>query len=105
MLIHHRFGAQSTGVRLCQNDCPLCHNVANEIQILGIANFLVLIFGSLGLTGVMPLVLSGSNILSAFTACFADKSSAAVYSTVGTIFVFIVLFVVDRVGRRTMFRK
>ncbi|ETI27393.1 hypothetical protein G647_09583 [Cladophialophora carrionii CBS 160.54] len=53
--------------------------------ILGIANFLVLIFGSLGMTGVMPLLLY------------------ALYSTIGTIFVAIAIFTVDRVGRRTMF--
>ncbi|KIX02609.1 uncharacterized protein Z518_08551 [Rhinocladiella mackenziei CBS 650.93] len=65
-----QFAAQSTGASL---------------SILGIANFLVLIFTSLGMTGVMPLLLY------------------AVYSTIGTICVFIAIFTVDKIGRRTMF--
>ncbi|KAL6246482.1 hypothetical protein RBB50_006719 [Rhinocladiella similis] len=58
---------------------------AQSTGILGISNYLVLIFGSLGMTGVMPLVIY------------------ALYTSVGTFFVFVAIYTVDRVGRRTMF--
>lgn len=38
------------------------------------------------------------------TASFADQNFTAVYTILGTCFVFVAIFVVDRVGRRTMFR-
>lgn len=53
--------------------------------VTGISNYLVPILVSLGFGGSFPLVIY------------------AIYSTVGTIFVFIVTFTVDRVGRRRMF--
>ncbi|KAK7887649.1 hypothetical protein LTR67_009550 [Exophiala xenobiotica] len=52
--------------------------------ILGISNYLILIFGSLGMSGAMPLIVY------------------AVYSTVGTFTVFVAIYTVDRIGRRTM---
>ncbi|KAK5021905.1 hypothetical protein LTS07_010487 [Exophiala sideris] len=58
---------------------------AQSTGILGIANYLVLIFTSLGMSGVMPLVVY------------------AVYTTVGIICVLIAISTVDKVGRRTMF--
>ncbi|KAJ9609817.1 hypothetical protein H2200_006146 [Cladophialophora chaetospira] len=58
---------------------------AQSTGILGIANFLILIFSSLGMSGVMPLLLY------------------AIYTTIGTTCVAIAIFTVDRVGRRTMF--
>ncbi|KIW41719.1 uncharacterized protein PV06_07249 [Exophiala oligosperma] len=53
--------------------------------VFGIANYLPIIVGSMGETGVMPLVLYG------------------VYTTTGTLMVLVVISVLDRVGRRTMF--
>jgi hypothetical protein len=53
--------------------------------ILGITNFLVLIFASLGMKGGMALVMY------------------ALFSTVGTCAVFVSLFLVDRFGRRRLF--
>ncbi|KAK5074469.1 hypothetical protein LTR70_005771 [Exophiala xenobiotica] len=58
---------------------------AQSTGILGIANYLVLIFTSLGMSGSMPLVVY------------------AVYTTVGIICVLIAIATVDKVGRRTMF--
>ncbi|KAK5231536.1 hypothetical protein LTR72_000718 [Exophiala xenobiotica] len=52
--------------------------------ILGISNYLILIFGSLGMSGAMPLIVY------------------AVFSTVGTFTVLVAICTVDRVGRRTM---
>ncbi|KPI40243.1 Low-affinity glucose transporter HXT3 [Cyphellophora attinorum] len=54
-------------------------------QILGIANYLILIFSSLGVSPVMSLVLY------------------AVYATVGIFTVLLTIFTVDRIGRRTLF--
>ncbi|KAJ9609896.1 hypothetical protein H2200_006225 [Cladophialophora chaetospira] len=51
----------------------------------GIANYLVVIFGTLGLTGVMPILVY------------------AVYAIIGTIAAFIACFTLDKVGRRKLF--
>ncbi len=53
--------------------------------VTGISNYLVQIIHSLGFEGAFPLIIY------------------AIYSTIGTISVFIVSFTVDRVGRRRMF--
>ena len=53
--------------------------------VTGISNYLIPIMSSLGFKGAFPLIIY------------------AIYSSVGTIFVFIVTFTVDRVGRRRMF--
>ncbi|KAH8697513.1 general substrate transporter [Talaromyces proteolyticus] len=58
---------------------------AQSTGVLAIANFLILIFGTLGMTGAMPLILYG------------------VFATVGNISLLISLFVVDRIGRRKLF--
>ncbi|KIW67196.1 hypothetical protein, variant [Phialophora macrospora] len=55
------------------------------VMVNGIANYLVLIFGTLGLSGVMPLLVY------------------AVYSVVGTIAAFIACFTMDKFGRRRLF--
>ncbi|OQV04558.1 hypothetical protein CLAIMM_09418 [Cladophialophora immunda] len=51
----------------------------------GIANYLVRIFGTLGLKGVMPLLVYG------------------IYSIVGTIAAFVACFTMDKFGRRRLF--
>ncbi|EXJ68554.1 uncharacterized protein A1O5_08347 [Cladophialophora psammophila CBS 110553] len=51
----------------------------------GIANYLVLIFGTLGLKGVMPLLVY------------------AIYSVIGTIAAFVACFTMDKFGRRRLF--
>ena len=53
--------------------------------VTGISNYLVPIITSLGFHGGFPLMIY------------------AIYSSIGTVFVFIVSFTVDRVGRRRMF--
>ncbi|KAH8693584.1 general substrate transporter [Talaromyces proteolyticus] len=53
--------------------------------ILGIANFITIIFSNLGMTGVMPLLLY------------------AILTTVGEAAVILSMFIIDRVGRRTLF--
>ncbi|OAL29224.1 hypothetical protein AYO22_02118 [Fonsecaea multimorphosa] len=62
------FGSQATGVN-------------------GIVNYLVRIFGTLGLKGVMPLLIY------------------AVYTIVGTTAAFVACFTMDKFGRRKLFRE
>ncbi|KIW86607.1 uncharacterized protein Z519_12791 [Cladophialophora bantiana CBS 173.52] len=52
--------------------------------IVGISNYLPVIFPGLCLTGVMPLVMYG------------------VWCTIGTLVTLLTIFIVDRVGRRTL---
>ncbi|RDL36075.1 uncharacterized protein BP5553_06687 [Venustampulla echinocandica] len=58
---------------------------AQSTGILGIANYIVFISTSLGMTGSMPLIIY------------------AIYSVIGTTSTFVHSFFLDRVGRRTYF--
>ena len=53
--------------------------------VTGISNYMIPIVTTLGYSGGTPLIIY------------------AVYTSIGTVFVFLVTFTVDRVGRRTMF--
>jgi len=73
-------------------------------QILGITNFMVIIFQTLGLEGDLPLLLIGTYTFLCLTRNAIIDISQGLYSIVGTIAVAAALAIVDHVGRRKMLR-
>lgn len=75
-----------------------------ELQVYGITNFLPIIFQSLDMSNDVALI-----IYCTYTELPGTivplLTGAAVHTTVGTIFVLISILLVDRFGRRTLFRK
>lgn len=68
------------------------------------ANYMVVIFSTLKLQGSTPLLVFGEHLPTVFTLRLLIPF-LAIYTIPGTIVAFIACFIMDRFGRRTLFRR